>query len=115
MLLLFILIGLLALGLPLMLMLFGDPPAPPAPPVQAKPAIVQPALVAAPIEVPQAASSDTPTPATPATAEVPQAAPIATTTTQAPPAAVTAATQAASKAGISLADPIQIPSLPEGT
>ncbi len=52
MLLLFLLIGLLALGLPLML--FGDPPAPPPPPVISKPAIVQPVAVPPPMEAPRA-------------------------------------------------------------
>ena len=142
MLLLFILFGVLALGLPLMLMLFGTPPALPPQPVIPKPAIVLPTPAAAPIEVPQATATDTasPTPAsTPATtsAETPQAAAaaIAVSPSAAPAAAspsaaspvasASAASEAAkahavtapgvSQAAATAADLASIPGLPEGT
>jgi hypothetical protein len=118
MLLLFILIGLLALGLPLMLMLFGDPPAPPAPPLQPKAAVVQPAPPAAPVEVPQAASSEAAPPTslpdtTGETPQLPQSSIPASPPVKAS-AAVTAAAPAAAKPGASVSEAEPIPGLPEG-
>jgi hypothetical protein len=108
MLLLFILIGLLALGLPLMLMLFGDPPAPPPPPVQAKPAIVKPGPVAARIEVPQAASSET----SPQASEAPMSA--TTAVSQVPQAAIPAPS-VTSRPATPAGDIASVPDLPEGS
>ena len=117
MLLLFILIGLLALGLPLMLMLFGDPPAPPAPPAQPKAAVMQAVPLPPPVEVPQAASSEAAPSASEAIAKTPQLPQIAIPASPPAkaPAAVTAAAPALAKPVASASETESIPGLPEGT
>jgi len=125
MLLLFILIGLLALGLPLMMFLMADPPPPVELPVKPKAAVVQPAPVAAPVEVPHAAGSESApsAPAAPApgtTAASPQgtqtaipgstAASPAATALPAVPATSPAASQPSTPAG----ETASMPGLPEG-
>ena len=112
MLLLFILIGILALGLPLMLMLFGDPPAPPLPPLKPKPAVVQPAPPVLPIEVPQSADN-APAQASAPEASAPAAANSASVTASATAAPATLPKVPQLPAGSNEA--VSIPGLPEGT
>ena len=122
MLLLFILIGLLALGLPLMMFLMADPPPPVEPPVKSKAAVVQPAPVTPPAETPQAVSSESapsvsgaPTPAT--AAESPQLPQTAIPAATAASTSVTPAALPAAKApdAAPAGDTASIPGLPDGT
>ena len=119
MLLLFILIGVLALGLPLMLMLFGDPPAPPVPPVKPKPAVVQPAPTVLPIEVPQSADN-APAQAPTADAALPVAAPATPPvggagSAPAPAPATPATLPKVPQLPAGSNEAVSIPGLPEGT